>query len=182
VADEAREVSPFQLNKNVRSTAPPADDKTKEIDEDKARPVAPIIFTRPGEDFYTSDDPDAAPVYSDFRAAILPADSDVPIPGEDELPPELIEEAAEEDEDEDPPVDPKDSSAPASVISLPPSPTEPPVPTVQPDELSNPLTAALASLDAVKDNGQLSPSESSSPTSSSTQEPKPGKSEPPASA
>lgn len=166
MADEAKEVNPFTLNKNPRSIAPRGK-PAKPVDEDEVRTLAPVIFTQPGEDFYTSDSPDASPIYSDFRAAILPADSDVPIPGEEEL---LEEEVV-----------PKDSSAPASVISSPPSPAEQPVPTVPADELSNPLTEALASLDAVKDNGQPKENESSSQTSSSTQNPKPGKNEQPAS-
>ena len=169
MSEEARDVSPFYLNKKRESTAPP-DSKKKPVADDDVRTVVPVMFTKPGEDFYTSDDPGASPIYSDFRAAIFPADTEVPMPGDDQ-----------EVDDEELTADPKDSSVPESVDSSTPSPAEPPVQIVQVGESNNPLTEAIKSLDAVKDSGQPKENESSSQTSSSTSETKPGSPEQPAS-
>lgn len=157
MTDEAREVRPFGLDKSRSSAAPKNEKPPVAPEPDNARQLNPVMFTRPGEDYYNSDDPDAAPVYSDFRAMILPSDSEVEVPGEGEV------------------VGPKDLSALESVESSPPSNEQTsgdPATTVLPEEKTEPA--------ADKDNGQPKENESSTATSSSTQSQKPGKSEPPA--
>jgi hypothetical protein len=161
VTEEAREVSPFNLDKNRKSRAPQGD-RRPPASPDEAREVMPVMFTRPGEDVYVSDDPNAAPYYSDFRAMIVPADSEVEVVGDEE----------------DIPVVPKDLSVLESVTSStelnPPSQevTAPPQSTIQ---------IAAESLQAVdKDSGKLKANESSTPTGSSTPTTNDGKNEPPA--
>jgi hypothetical protein len=178
VPDEPREVNPFSLDKNRKSTAPPNEERKEEPDPDEARELTPLMFTKPGEDYYTSDDPMAQPAFADFSPAIYPADADVEVPGEVAM------------EDEEVALAPKGSSAPASVSSSPPSPMPTPATpaTTAPAESTEPaMEEAAKSIqdlepleDADKDSGQPKESESSTPTSSSTPTPSDGSSEPPA--
>ncbi len=184
MADEAKEVSPFSMNKNFKSTAPDGD--KVEDDPASARAVMPVMFTKPGEDVYASDDPTAAPIYSDFRASILPADSDVPAGVEVTDPDEL-------DEEEEIPSVPKDLSALASAASSGfrasierqrESQKTSQLQTVLPDDLPQTVTVTptlpASGSDAVKDSGMPKVNESSTPTSSLTPTQTPGKNEPPA--
>ena len=161
MTEEAREVSPFNLDKGRKSRAPEGERRPPVAPED-VREVMPVMFTRPGEDVYVSDDPNAAPLYSDFRPMILPADSEVQVVGDEE----------------DIPVVPKDLSALESVTSSPALEPVSPDQTV-PDQSM--IQTAAESLQVVdKDSGKPKANESSTPPGSSMPTTNDGKNEPPA--